>query len=342
MAMPQCAVMPRQSQPASCWGGVTAQASPHGMWPPPSFPQQHTPPLYRPIANRRMPVCTPVVQTLQPVVGQAHHLHRAQSMGEGAHWMQMHPHAEPAGREINELPSQPHEMRRDGGGSRTGSSHERRSQAAKASRDAAIARDQVDLELAGDYWKKDTLPARKMVTHEVGQWLDTALHRVERIILGEEKRRRAAERRAEEAVQREAERREAQRKRDEMKRERELQKEVLVCVEKLVRKVEKEHGREESGQPYVDGKASKSGTLKVLFKVHGAPCVEFLDCAVPESARNAEGESTMRAARQLETRAKEAKVRPSLAVLPTLTWVPPPSKGRHWSIICLQRSIPIL
>ena len=190
----------------------------------------------------------------------------------------------------------------------------------------------VRRKLLGEYWKSDAPEAVKMVEQEVAAWLEALCTKVDTLVSKEE-------RRARQIATRELERAAAAKRREEAKREREIEREVIGCLEKLVRRVEKDNEREESGAPYVDSRlGGKSSAVRApLFRVHGIPCFEFLENALTSTARNGELEAEIRAARAAEL-AYQRSLKPKLT-LPIYTWADPESRGRPWTVICLNRAL---
>jgi len=135
-------------------------------------------------------------------------------------------------------------------------------------------------------------------------------------------------------LERQLDKQEAARQREQAKREREIAREVVSCVDKLLRRLEKEHASEgdEDGRPYYDAKpvARQSNARANVYRVRGAPCVDWLECDLPGTGRSAEAEAAFRAARSEEIAIKRA---PKMAAL---TWVDPESAGRPWTQICLR------
>ena len=80
---------------------------------------------------------------------------------------------------------------------------------------------------------------------EVKACLDAVIVKVERIALSEQRR-----------IEREIEKRESQKRKEEQRREREVDLGVSACMERIIRKLERDHagGNQEDGQPYLDAK----------------------------------------------------------------------------------------
>ena len=173
------------------------------------------------------------------------------------------------------------------------------------------------------FWASDAPDCKKQVRQEVRSWLDTVLAKVEKVALIEQRR-----------ADRENEKRDAQRRRVQQKQERDIERDIVACVEKMIRKLEKEHAvdREEDGQPFVDSKPIKASRAPV-FKVRGAPCVEFFECLLPGGGRNNEAEAAVRAARN-EVRASKPPPPPPP---PPLSWIDPSTLGKPWTILTLLR-----
>lgn len=192
--------------------------------------------------------------------------------------------------------------------------------------------------LRGAFWKLDTPEAHRLVEQEVSNVLERVCTKVNKLAEDEAKKKALAE-------ERERERRESARRREEVKRQREVEKEVLHVIEKIVRRLERADDREESGQPYVyhppaqkDKAQPKSSSSALLYKVHGAPCLEYLSSAPPQStARNQKMEDAIRAARQLEALTVQPNAVPRAPKPAKLMWVSPETRGRDWNVICLQR-----
>jgi hypothetical protein len=190
--------------------------------------------------------------------------------------------------------------------------------------------------LRGAYWCSDAPEAIAQVAQDVRAALDKLLTKVETSILREERRR-------EESAIREAERQKQARVREEAKEARVIEREVLGCIERMVRKVEKHSDRDlESGQPFVDGRSGvKPGIQRpAIYRVHGIPCRDYLRSAMPSSLRNAEAEAAVRAARaRLIAEQRVAAPRPKVPPV-GYSWGAPDERGRPWTVICLQRSAP--
>ena len=72
-----------------------------------------------------------------------------------------------------------------------------------------------------------------------------------------------------------------------------------------------------------------------LFKVHGAPCVQWLACEMPTTGRNLELEGAIKKAVKQEQE-RLAALKPKKVKPDVYTWVDPEAKGRPWSVICLN------
>ena len=182
--------------------------------------------------------------------------------------------------------------------------------------------------LKGSYWLLDDPAAQKMVAQEVRNIVEMMLTKLTREAEKEERRVRMAE-------AKEANKRERVLLREQERREREVEKEVLRMMEGVVRRVEKENERDESGLPFIDYRARE--TRIPVYKVHGHACVAFLESPLTATSRNLEVETAIRAARQQEQQL-QARLKPPKP--PTYTWQSPEEKGRPWTVICLQRSVP--
>ena len=174
--------------------------------------------------------------------------------------------------------------------------------------------------------------------------LEKAVDKVATELEREERKRIAAE-------QKEAEKAANARKREVARKQREIEKECLNILEKLVKRVEKDNDYEESGQPYVEGRLGKTAHKTPCFKVHGIPCLEYL-AVQPQGVfmgiRNAEVEAAVRAAvahekgllREAHQRHSHmltlAKAPPRLGKGLNLKWVDPRQSGRPWTVICMR------
>ena len=183
-----------------------------------------------------------------------------------------------------------------------------------------------------------------MVEREVRHVLEKAVDKVATELEREERKRIAAE-------QKEAEKAANARKREVARKQREIEKECLNILEKLVKRVEKDNDYEESGQPYVEGRLGKTAHKTPCFKVHGIPCLEYL-AVQPQGVfmgiRNAEVEAAVRAAvahekgllREAHQRHSHmltlAKAPPRLGKGLNLKWVDPRQSGRPWTVICMR------
>ena len=121
------------------------------------------------------------------------------------------------------------------------------------------------------------------------------------------------------AEARELEKKERQERREAEKKDREVEREVLHCIERVVRKVEKENEHDESGLPFIDAKQLKGGGVKLpTFKVHGQACMQYLtvDLAGFTGARNQEIEAAVRSARMEEVALQRERQQQMLATKP--------------------------
>ena len=112
-------------------------------------------------------------------------------------------------------------------------------------------------------------------------------------------------------------------------------------MEKCVRKLERMLDREESGLPYVDGKATVKGTNRFntpMYKVHGEPCSDYLHTSVEASWAKRDNEVEGRVKRI----ASEEKARNRLpgGAVDKMSWIDPRSKGKPWTVICLKKEKP--
>ena len=182
-------------------------------------------------------------------------------------------------------------------------------------------------------WTVDSEPHRRYVEQEVKATLDGIVGKIDRLASAEQKRlEREAER-----LEREAERRRQQFEREQQKREREVESAVEACIEKLIKRLEREEAAtrrdEEDGTPFSDLPPKTLRGRSHVFKVRGEPCIDWLD-EVPSSAKNVDAEAAIRAARnEIKQAAQHASTQP---VQLELSWVEPATRGKGWSTICLQ------
>ena len=118
-------------------------------------------------------------------------------------------------------------------------------------------------------------------------------------------------------------------------------RDVLHTLEKCVRKLERMLDKEESGLPYVDGKATVKGTNRFntpMYKVHGEPCSDYLHTSVEASWAKRDNEVEGRVKRI----ASEEKARNRLpgGAVDKMSWIDPRSKGKPWTVICLKKEKP--
>ena len=168
----------------------------------------------------------------------------------------------------------------------------------------------------------------KSVAFEVSRVLDSIVNKVERAALAEQTRiEREIERR-----EREIERRHLQQQRALQKQQRDIEREVLACVQKMVRKLERDHAleRDEDGQLFISDAKAASGAKMQVFKVRGAPCAEFFEGMLPSSAKSIRAEQAVRAARYEDL----ALRRP-----PTLSWIDPGLLGKPWTRLTMRRTM---
>ena len=106
-------------------------------------------------------------------------------------------------------------------------------------------------------------------------WLEKQINKVDNAVTKELDR-----------AQREIEREENRRLREQHKSEMKVEIDVRACIEKLIRRLEKEAECEEDGLPYAEGiKGASKGT--VVFKVSGLPASLWFALPTGEALRPA-------------------------------------------------------
>jgi len=137
------------------------------------------------------------------------------------------------------------------------------------------------------------------------------------------------------AIEKDREKLQAQLRREQKKREREVEQQVDACIERMVKRLEKDEALMpcEDGRPYTEH-IRKS--RQHCYKVRGAPCTEWFRGIVPEPARDTQAEATVRTARAMIKR-MQAQAREPAPKLP-LSWVAPEKRGRGWNVVCLALS----
>lgn len=196
------------------------------------------------------------------------------------------------------------------------------------------------------FWKLGTTAANAMVERDVEDWLDKKLTKL--CVQAEREGRRGT---------REKERVERMRWREQMKLETSIDKEVRLCLEKCIRKLEVDVIVLDNGRPYAENVTNKGSFSPLgfgyapphIYRVSGLPCSEWLSEEVAaislDLQRSATTEVAVRTAlreennlkRMLRLTARAPRKEDALIHSERgWNWLSPTSRGHKWTTLALR------